>query len=69
MTIKHYILDAKTGETLEIELTAEEIAARKLAAEELKNKQLQEEQTKLETKSALLERLGITAEEATLLLG
>jgi len=64
--------NVETGEIKEIELTAEEIkdiqerqelaAIRNAAAEA-------EAQVKAEAKAALLDKLGITAEEARLLLG
>jgi len=66
------VVDCSTGVTTEVELTAEEIAQReadaaafaaaeaeRLAAEELKTTQRQ----------ALLTKLGITEDEARLLLG
>jgi len=56
--------NAQTGEIFEIEMTEEEIA-NKLAFDALK---LKESQDKVSAKKALLARLGITAEEATLLL-
>ena len=57
-----------TGEVSEIELTADEIA------QHTKDKadgvaELQAHSTKLEEKAALLKRLGITSDEAALLLG
>jgi len=68
MTIKHYIHNAETGETVEIELTAEEIAERELAAENLKKQQAADEQAKADARATLLKRLGITEDEAKLLL-
>ena len=56
--------NAQTGEILEIEMTPEEIAA-KLARDEAV---ILEQQEKISSKAALLERLGITEEEARLLL-
>jgi phosphohistidine swiveling domain-containing protein len=56
--------NAQTGEILEIEMTPEEIAA-KLARDEAV---ILEQQEKLSSKAALLEKLGITEEEARLLL-
>jgi hypothetical protein len=65
------IVDCSTGETTEIELTAEEIkdmeAAQKAAEAERKAQELIAD-TKATAKAALLDKLGITAEEATLLL-
>jgi hypothetical protein len=68
MTIKHYIHDAATGETVEIELTAEEIAVRELAEEKRIADKAKEEADKIQAREALLARLGMTAEEAALLL-
>jgi hypothetical protein len=68
MTIKHFIHDAETGETVEIELTAEEIAARELAESKRVADKVKEEQDKIQAREDLLARLGITAEEAALLL-
>jgi hypothetical protein len=59
---------ALTGETIEREMTAEEILdiqTRTLAYEETK---AAEAQAKAQAKAELLERLGITADEAKLLL-
>jgi hypothetical protein len=56
--------NAQTGEIIEIELTPEEIA-NKLAHDESIRTQ---EQEKISSKAALLARLGITADEAKLLL-
>jgi Asp-tRNA(Asn)/Glu-tRNA(Gln) amidotransferase A subunit family amidase len=63
--------DVATGEIKEIELTSSEIKAiEKLQKETLeKNAIIEAEvEAKLAEKAALLERLGITAEEAKLLL-
>ena len=70
MTTK-LIVDCSTGITTEVELTAEEIAEREAMAAEYAVQKAQEEAdkaAKAEAKSALLEKLGITAEEAQLLL-
>lgn len=58
----------ETGEVKEIKLTAKEVAEKEASdlAESLK---MQELQDKANAKAALLDRLGITAEEAALLLG
>ena len=56
--------NAQTGEILEIEMTPEEITA-KLAHDEAI---ILEQQEKVSSKAALLEKLGITEEEARLLL-
>ncbi len=62
------IHNAETGEEIEREMNAAEFAQYKIdqdAAAALKV----EETNKAEAKAALLDRLGITAEEASLLLG
>ena len=62
------IIDCETGKTIERELNEEELAQQlKDAAETAKLEKA--EQAKAEAKAALLERLGITEEEAKLLLG
>jgi hypothetical protein len=71
MTTK-LIVDCSTGITTEVELTAEEIAEREAMAAEYAAQKAQEEldkATKAEAKAELLKRLGITEEEAQLLLG
>jgi hypothetical protein len=63
---------ALTNEIVETELTSEEISEREAIAAKAKATKLTEAaqaQAKAETKAALLDRLGITAEEAALLLG
>jgi hypothetical protein len=70
MTTK-LVVDCSTGEVQEIELTAEEIAQREadaLAGAEAESARLAEEADKAAKKAELLERLGITEEEAQLLL-
>lgn len=60
-----------TGEILKIELTPEEIAEREALAAQVaaqKEAQLLAEANKAKQKAALLEKLGITEEEARLLL-
>ena len=60
--------DALTGETVERDMTAEEIKLAKLdAAEEAAY--LKDLADKATAKAALLDKLGITADEAALLLG
>ena len=62
------IHDIETGEVVDREMTTAEAAAHA----EAEAKFLADEQVKAakaEAKAALLERLGITADEATLLLG
>jgi hypothetical protein len=66
------IVDCSTGETSIVELTAEEIAeleASRIAAEDQRQAAEAEAAVKAEAKAALLDKLGITAEEAQLLLG
>jgi hypothetical protein len=62
------IVNAATGEEIEREMTAEEFAQHQVdqAAYAFR---LAEAEAKAEAKAALLTRLGITAEEAALLLG
>jgi hypothetical protein len=62
------ILDALTGEIQIIELTDEEVAQREQAYAEYESG-LKEKSAKAAEKAALLERLGITEDEAKLLLG
>ena len=66
------VVDCSTGEVSEIELTGEEVAQRAADAKAFADAKAAEEAdkaAKAADKAALLERLGITAEEATLLLG
>lgn len=60
--------NVETGEVREVEMTKEEVAQRKLDEQAIANK-VAEEEAKAANKAALLDRLGITAEEAALLLG
>jgi hypothetical protein len=65
------IINCETGEQTEVELTAEEIAQREAGAKAYEaEKKAQEVITaaKAKAKEALLDKLGITAEEAALLL-
>jgi len=65
------IVDCSTGETNIVELTAEEIAdleTARLAAEDQRKAEEAEAAAKAEAKAALLDKLGITADEAKLLL-
>jgi hypothetical protein len=65
------VVDCSTGEVQEIALTAEEIAEREVMAAEYAVQKAQEEAdkaAKAEAKAELLDRLGITEEEAQLLL-
>ena len=61
------IVNVETGEEILRDATAAEIAQITLDAENAA-KQLEEAQAKNDTREALLNRLGITADEAKLLL-
>jgi FMN-dependent NADH-azoreductase len=65
--MKTFEHNATTDEIIERDLTADEIAQIELDAKESKS-QLDAFKAKQEAKSALLDRLGITADEAALLL-
>ena len=72
MMTNKIVVDCSTGEVQEIALTAEEIAEREAMAAEYAAQKAQEEldkAAKAEAKAELLDRLGITEEEAKLLLG
>ena len=65
------IVDCSTGETSIVELTAEEVAdleTARLAAEDQRAAEAAETEAKAEAKAVILDKLGITAEEAQLLL-
>jgi hypothetical protein len=65
------IINCSTGEVQEVELTAEEIKQReddRIAYEAAKAEEATNAALKAEQKAGLLARLGITAEEAELLL-
>jgi hypothetical protein len=65
------IINCETGEQTEVELTAEEIAQREADAkayEADKKAKEAEAAAKAEAKAELLDRLGLTAEEAALLV-
>ena len=68
MTNEILVHNCETGEVKEIPMTAEQIAERAAADEELNNKLAAKELTAA-SRIALLERLGITEDEAKLLLG
>jgi vacuolar-type H+-ATPase subunit E/Vma4 len=71
MMTNKIVVDCSTGEVQEIALTAEEIAEREVMAAEYAAQKAQEEAQKAAdatAKSALLKKLGITEEEARLLL-
>ena len=64
-------INCETGEVIERPLTADEIAANEAAAAQAEADRVAAEAeaaTKAQAKAALLEKLGISAEEATLLL-
>ena len=64
-------INCETGEVQEIELTAEEVAALEAAAAqaEADRKTAEDEaKAKADAKAALLDKLGITEDEAKLLL-
>jgi hypothetical protein len=60
-------IDALTQTTVERDATAEELAQKELDLQSV-NAQVAIEAARAEAKSALLDRLGITADEAALLL-
>jgi hypothetical protein len=65
-------INCETGEVIERPLTADEIAANEAAAAQAEADRLAAEAeavAKAEAKQAVLDRLGLTAEEAALLLG
>ena len=71
MTHNITLFDAITGETIEREMTADEIAAHKAGELETAEFRKADELAKAEkqtNRQALLTKLGITAEEAALLL-
>jgi FMN-dependent NADH-azoreductase len=66
------IINCETGEVIDREFNEEELAqldADIAASEAIEAAKEAEAAAKAEAKAALLERLGITAEEASLLLG
>ena len=65
------IINCETGQIIDRELNAEELAQKEIdqaAHEAAEAIHLAEAEAKATAKAALLDRLGITAEEATLLL-
>ena len=65
-------VNCETGEVIERPLTADEIAANEAAAAQAEADRLAaqaEAATKAQAKAALLEKLGISEDEAKLLLG
>jgi hypothetical protein len=67
MTNKTLVINVQTGETYEKDLSKETIAFHKKKNEEMAKEQAETEAQAI-AKAALLERLGITADEAALLL-
>jgi hypothetical protein len=67
MAIK-LVHNVETGEVSEVELTATELAQQ---AEDIKQSKIDKaaSESNIAAKAALLERLGMTADEAALLLG
>jgi hypothetical protein len=66
------VVDCSTGEVSEIELTAEEVAQREADAKAFADTKAAEDAdkaAKAADKAALLEKLGISEDEAKLLLG
>ena len=66
------IVDCSTGQTTVVPLTEEEIEAIELAAqqaEEEKARAEEEAAEKAAARQAILDKLGLTAEEAAVLLG
>jgi hypothetical protein len=66
------VVDCSTGEVSEIELTAEEVAQRAADAKAYADAKAAEDAdkaAKAADKAALLEKLGISEDEAKLLLG
>jgi len=63
----HTYIDALTGETSAVEMTGDELA-RYIASENEHNQLLAKEAVIEQKRQALLEKLGITADEAALLL-
>jgi hypothetical protein len=66
------VVDCSTGEVSEIELTAEEVAQREADAKAYADEKAKEEADKVAKaaeKAALLAKLGISEDEAKLLLG
>jgi hypothetical protein len=66
------VVDCSTGEVSEIELTAEEVAQRAADAKAFADAKAAEDAdkaAKAAEKAALLSKLGITEDEAKLLLG
>jgi hypothetical protein len=70
-TLTKIVVDCSTGAVEELPLTAEELAQREVDAQAAAAKAHEDEvaaATEAEAKAALLTKLGITADEAKLLL-
>jgi hypothetical protein len=70
--MKITIVDAQIGEVIEREMTPEELAdfnAQNEAYAEQKAQEQFEKEAKAQAKSAILEKLGLTEDEAKVLLG
>ena len=66
------IVDCSTGEQSVVPLTAEEIAEIELAAQQAEDQralELEQAAAKEAARKAILDKLGLTAEEAAVLLG
>lgn len=66
------IVDCSTGEQTVVPLTAEEIAEIELAAQQAEDQralELEQAAAKEAARKAILDKLGLTAEEAAVLLG
>ena len=70
MKITERIVNTETGETVDIvrELTAQELAERKESAAKFAAHEKEQAEKQL-ARQAILDRLGLTADEAKLLLG
>jgi hypothetical protein len=69
---KRIEVNCTTGEVLEIELTDEEVAQREADAAEAETQRKAEEKAaadKAVARTQILDRLGLTADEAAILLG
>ena len=62
------IHNAETGQIMERELTEEEVESRKIALQ-IENARLFAENEKARKRAEILERLGLTEDEAKLILG
>ena len=62
------IVNSETGEEIERQMNAEELAQYKIDQADAKTEREQEE-ARIKAKEAVLAKLGLTAEEAAVLLG